>query len=147
MAIQRKTVPNQPTGRTRKRVSPAAIRAFARQIAERFQPDRIILFGSYAYGRPRQYSDVDILVVVPARNEIDKSVQILNALDPPFDADLIVRTPRNLAWRLREGDWFLREVVTRGKVLYEKTDGGMGPQGGGRPRHRPAGVQGPAAGA
>src|SRR5437764_6832247 len=117
--------PRRPAGgRPPWRVSPAAIRRFARGVAERFDPERIILFGSYAYGRPHQYSDVDILVVVPARNEIDKSVQILNALDPPFDADLIVRTPRNLAWRLREGDWFLREVVTRGKVLYEKTDGG-----------------------
>src|SRR5205085_12232309 len=118
MAIQRKTVPNQPTGRTRQRVSQAAIRAFARQIAERFQPERIILFGSYAYGRPHQYSDVDILVVVPARNEIDKCVQILDALDPPFDVDLIVRSPHNLEWRLRVGDWFLREVVSRGKGVY-----------------------------
>jgi len=96
MTIRRKTARNRPGGRAPARVSPATIRAFARQIAERFQPDRIILFGSYAYGQPHQYSDVDILVIVPARNEIDKSVQILNALDPPFDADLIVRTPRNL---------------------------------------------------
>jgi uncharacterized protein len=123
--------------RTPWRVSPAAIRRFARDVAERFDPERIILFGSYAYGLPHRYSDVDVLVVVPARNEIDKSVQILNALDPPFDVDLIVRTPHNLEWRLREGDWFLREVVSRGKVLYEKTDGGMDPKSGSRSRHRP----------
>ncbi|HEY1379935.1 MAG TPA: nucleotidyltransferase domain-containing protein [Gemmataceae bacterium] len=129
------------------RVSAAAIRRFARGVAERFDPDRIILFGSYAYGRPHRYSDVDILVVVPARNEIDKSVHILDALDPPFDADLIVRSPRNLEWRLREGDWFLREVVSRGKVLYEKTDGGVGPKGRSRSRHRPPRVRRQAAGA
>jgi predicted nucleotidyltransferase len=123
------------------RISPTAIRRFARSVAERFDPERIILFGSYAYGRPHRYSDVDILVVVPARNEIDKSVQILDALDPPFDVDLIVRSPHNLEWRLREGDWFLREVVSRGKVLYEKTNGGMGPKGGSRSRHRPPRVR------
>jgi predicted nucleotidyltransferase len=128
-------------------VSPAAIRKFARGVAERFDPERIILFGSYAYGRPHPFSDVDILVVMAARNEIDKSVQILNAVDPPFDVDLIVRTPHNLEWRLREGDWFLREVVSRGKVLYEKTDGGVGPKGGSRSRHRPPRVRRQAAGA
>src|SRR5262249_39658793 len=103
------------------RVPMTAIKRFARQVAERFRPEKIILFGSYAHGRPRVDSDVDILVVVPARNEIDKSVQIWNAIDPPFDLDLIVRTPHNLKWRLREGDWFLRDVVAKGKVLYEET--------------------------
>jgi hypothetical protein len=52
------------------------IRRFARQVAERFQPDKIILFGSYAYGTPHADSDVDILVVMPARNQIDQAVRI-----------------------------------------------------------------------
>jgi predicted nucleotidyltransferase len=107
----------------------AAIRRFARQVAERFQPDQIILFGSHAYGTPHPDSDVDILVVMPARNQIDQACRIDAALDPPFPLDLIVRTPKNLAWRLAEGDSFLREVVTKGKVLYEKDDGRVGPLG------------------
>ena len=52
------------------------IRRFARDVAEKFQPDRIILFGSYAYGTPHEDSDVDILVVMPARNEMDQAVKI-----------------------------------------------------------------------
>ena len=52
------------------------IRRFARQVAERFRPDKIILFGSYAYGTPHADSDVDILVVMPARNQIDQAVRI-----------------------------------------------------------------------
>jgi predicted nucleotidyltransferase len=48
------------------------IRRFARQVAERFRPDRMILFGSHAYGRPHADSDVDILVVMPARNQLDQ---------------------------------------------------------------------------
>src|SRR6516164_5598420 len=98
------------------------IRRFARQVAERFQPEKIILFGSYAYGTPHTDSDVDILVVMPARNQIDQACRIDAALDPPFPLDLIVRTPKNLAWRLKDGDWFLREVVSQGKVLYAKDD-------------------------
>src|SRR5438128_8828673 len=105
------------------------IRHFARQVAERFHPDRIILFGSYAYGQPHADSDVDILVVMPARNQIDQAVRISLTIDPPFALDIIVRTPRNMKWRLEEGDSFLREIVTKGKVLYEKTDGGVGEEG------------------
>jgi predicted nucleotidyltransferase len=110
----------------------ALIRRFARQVAERFKPDKIILFGSYAYGTPHEDSDVDILVVMPTRNELDQSVRISLAVDYNFPLDLLVRTPRNMAWRLAEGDSFLREVVTRGKVLYEKADGRVGAKGRGR---------------
>lgn len=108
------------------------IRRFARQVAEYFQPDKIILFGSHAYGTPHVDSDVDILVIMTARNQIDQAVRIDRVFDPPFPLDLIVRTPRNMKWRLEEGDSFLREIVTRGKVLYEKADGGLGKKGRGR---------------
>jgi uncharacterized protein len=113
------------------------IRRFARQVAERFDPDTIILFGSYAYGTPHADSDVDILVVMPARNEIDQSARIELAIDPPFPLDIIVRTPRNMKWRLEEGDSFLREITSRGKVLYEKADAGVGAKGRGRLPFRP----------
>jgi predicted nucleotidyltransferase len=110
----------------------SVIRRFAREVAECFQPEKIILFGSHAYGQPHADSDVDILVVMPARNQIDQAVRIDRATDPPFPLDLIVRTPKTLAWRLKEGDSFLQEIVGKGKVLYEKTDQGMGPKGRGR---------------
>src|SRR5687768_16894266 len=80
----------------------AAIRRYARQVAERFQPDKIILFGSHAYGVPHADSDVDLLVVMPARNQLDQVVRIRRAVPAPFPLDLIVRTPRNLGWRLAE---------------------------------------------
>jgi len=104
------------------------IRRFARDVAERFQPDKIILFGSYAYGTPHADSDVDILVIMPARNQLDQAVKIELDCDPPFPLDLIVRTPHNLRWRLAEGESFLREIMTEGKVLYEKNHAGVGPQ-------------------
>jgi predicted nucleotidyltransferase len=115
------------------------IRRFARQVAERFRPDKIILFGSYAYGTPHADSDVDVLVVMPARNELDMSAKISITIDPPFPLDIVVRTPKNMKWRLEEGDSFLREIISRGQVLYEKADGGVGEEGRGRlRRHRPA---------
>jgi predicted nucleotidyltransferase len=114
------------------------IRQYARAIAERFHPDKIILFGSYAYGTPHADSDVDLLVVMPAWNQISKAVQIQWALAAPFPMDLIVRTPKNMKWRLEEGNSFLTEIVSKGKVLYEKIDTGVGAQGRSRSRRRPA---------
>jgi predicted nucleotidyltransferase len=121
------------------------IRRYARQVAEHFNPDKIVLFGSYAYGTPHADSDVDILVIMPARNQIDQACRIDRIIDPPFPLDLIVRTPYNMSWRLKEGDSFLQEIMTKGKVLYEKADGRVGAKGRGRlparrqarPRKRP----------
>src|SRR5216684_1555509 len=96
----------------------SAIRRYARRVAKRFKPDKIVLFGSYAYGTPHQDSDVDLMVIMPASNEINQSVRIWRALDAPFSLDLFVRTPEKLRRRLQENDWFLREVVEKGKVLY-----------------------------
>jgi predicted nucleotidyltransferase len=115
----------------------SAIRRLARDIGERFQPDRVILFGSYAYGRPRPDSDVDLLVIVLTPNQIAQAVRIDEAVEPGFFLDLIVRTPKTLERRLRWGDWFLHEIVTSGKVLYEKAHGRVARQSRRRSRHRP----------
>src|SRR6266851_1792920 len=85
------------------------IRKFARDVAERFEPEKIILFGSYAYGTPHDDSDVDILVVMPARNQLDQAHKIHWTILPPFPVHVVVRTPYNMAWRLKEGESFLRE--------------------------------------
>src|SRR5437588_2638084 len=72
------------------------IRRFARAVAERFHPNKIILFGSYAYGTPQPDSDVDILVVMPARNKHSQAVRIRWEVQAPFPMDLLVRTPREM---------------------------------------------------
>ena len=113
------------------------IRRYARAIAERFRPDKIILFGSFAYGTPHADSDVDLLVIMPARDQGAQGGRIRLALCAPFPMDLIVRTPETMKWRLEEGDSFLREIASGGKVLYEKADGRVGAKSGrGLPRRR-----------
>lgn len=106
------------------------IKAVTEQIAKEFQPERIVLFGSHAYGEPDPDSDVDLLVVMdtPLR-EVDQAVAIGQELRCPFGLDLIVRTPSNLEHRIALGDWFLREIIERGTVMYERTHAGVGEQG------------------
>ena len=114
----------------------SAIRRFACQIAERFHPEKIILFGSYAYGRPHPESDVDLLVIMPTYDVVAQEIRIGFALDRPFSHDIVVRTPQQIERGLREDDcdWFLREVIDKGKVLYEAAHCAMGSQS--RRRHR-----------
>src|SRR5260221_10791080 len=107
----------------------AVVRRYAREVAKRFRPEKIILFGSHAYGTPHADSDVDILVVMPARNQLDQAFRIHVTIDPPFPVHVVVRTPYNMQWRLKEGESFLSEVVGKGKVLYEKADEGVDRQG------------------
>jgi predicted nucleotidyltransferase len=135
MLKQRRQSPNASSSPRRYRgadVPLRVIRQYARQIAERFQPDKIILFGSHAYGTPHADSDVDILVVMPAAYELGQAFKIRLALPAPFPMDLLVRTPKNLQWRLAEGESFTAEIVNKGKVLYEKDDARMGAQSRGR---------------
>jgi predicted nucleotidyltransferase len=97
----------------------SAIERYARQIVKRFHPDKIILFGSYAYGTPTGDSDVDLLVVMLTRNQVEQAVRIDEAIeDRGFPLDLLVRTPKILANQLRWGDSLMREIVARGAVLY-----------------------------
>jgi predicted nucleotidyltransferase len=113
------------------------IRRYARQIAEKFHPEKIILFGSRAWGTPHEDSDVDLMVVMPARNELDLALKIRLALDTPFPLDLLVRKPSEWKWRLEEGESFSTEIVNKGKVLYEAADSGVGRKGrGGLPSRR-----------
>lgn len=96
------------------------ILSVAGEIAEQFHPERIILFGSYAYGTPTEDSDVDLLVVMPFKGRRAKqAIEIRSAVRAGFPMDLIPITPERLQYRLEIEDFFLREIVEKGKVLYE----------------------------
>ena len=97
-----------------------SIRALIERIVQKYHPERIILFGSYAYGTPTVDSDVDLLVVLPFEGKGSrKAVEILNRVQPEFPVDLLIRTPEQIRQRLAWNDFFLREVIEKGKILYE----------------------------
>jgi len=105
-------------------VDRAQIRKFSRAVAQKFRPRKIILFGSYAYGTPTEDSDVDLFIIMPRTRERGErmSLRIRHAVPRNFPLDLLVRTPAEVVKRLRWGDCFVREVVEKGKVLYEAGD-------------------------
>ena len=100
----------------------ASIQKYADAIAREFRPQKIILFGSHAYGQPTEDSDVDLMVVMPRqrrsrRTATDIRVRLGYA---GFPLDLLVWTPERLREWCRIGDGFARDVLERGKVLYER---------------------------
>jgi len=99
-----------------------SIHALIERIIQAYRPERIVLFGSYAYGMPTVDSDVDLLVVLPFEGKgARKAVEILNTVNPEFPVDLLVRTPEQVRQRLAWNDFFLREIMEKGKILYEAT--------------------------
>ena len=90
------------------------------RIVQEFHPDQVVLFGSYARGTPTADSDVDLLVILPFEGKaVFKSVEMRLRLRPSFPVDLIVRTPENVRERVTMGDSFMREILEKGKVVYE----------------------------
>ena len=109
-----------PTVDKRRRIPQKAIDQVVQQIVEKFKLQKIILLSAYARGNPRPESDVDLLVVMDtALKQSKQSLEIRRYLDVLFGLDLIVHTPKRLKERLDMGDWFLRDILKEGKVLYE----------------------------
>lgn len=97
------------------------------RIAAQFHPRQVILFGSHAHGEPTADSDVDLLVTMETSlPSVEQAVAIRRGIDLPFATDLLVRTPQQIEERLALGDVFIREVLTKGVVLYEAADAGVG---------------------
>jgi uncharacterized protein len=96
------------------------IKAFSQQVVEKFQPERIILFGSYAYGQPTEDSDVDLLVILTFDEmPVQTAIAIRQQIKSPFPLDLIARTPAQIQQRLDMGDFFIQDIISKGRVLYE----------------------------
>lgn len=106
----------------RKRIPQRTIDAVIRRIVDNFHPQKIILFGSYAYGTPRPESDVDLLIVMKTVGKERKSLEIRRTLSVNFGLDLVVYSPERLHQRIKMGDSFLQEIVQHGKVVYESPD-------------------------
>ena len=96
------------------------IQATCDDIIREFAPLQVILFGSYAYGTPTEHSDVDLLVVmdIPKSQFHSKAVEIQKHIPRRFSMDLLVRSPKEIAYRLSYNDWFLREITEKGELLH-----------------------------
>lgn len=100
-----------------------SLRPAVQRIVQELKPEKVILFGSYAYGTPNPHSDVDLLVIMKTNaSPKDRSWAISRLLLPrPFPVDILVKTPKEVDKALKSGDFFLKEILTQDKVLYDRS--------------------------
>jgi predicted nucleotidyltransferase len=108
--------------RHKKRISKKLLSQITRNILENFNPYKIILFGSLAWGYPSTESDIDILIIMDLEESpISKEAEISLKAKPPYiPMDILVRTPEQIQQRLEIGDPFICRIIEEGKVLYER---------------------------
>ncbi len=98
------------------------LQEITKKIVGEFHPEKIILFGSWAWGTPGPDSDVDLLIVQKTEGSARKVAQeISGSIFPrPFPLDVIVYSPERLEERIQLGDFFVRKVLSEGRMLYAK---------------------------
>lgn len=103
-------------------VGESALRRIVRKLVKALRPEKIILFGSYAYGTPSPDSDVDLLVIMEtSAPHVERYLTVSRLLRPrPFPVDILVKTPQEIRQALDQGDFFVREIMTHGLTLYEQ---------------------------
>lgn len=96
------------------------INDLAEEIKKRVNPQKIILFGSYAWGKPTEDSDIDLFIVMNSDLRRDDRAARISGLFPHrlFPLDVIAYTPAELELSLKRGNFFIEEVLTKGRVLY-----------------------------
>ena len=102
-------------------VAQKEITRYVDELARKFAPDRVVLFGSHAKGDADKDSDVDLLVIMRhnTRN-VKKAIEISRDIKRSFPLDLLVRKPGEVRHRLKERDVFLRSIMEEGKTLYDR---------------------------
>ena len=103
-------------------VTEAFFKEITDKIVKALKPEKIFLFGSYAYGNPGKDSDIDLLIIMKSSERPAKRRTRVSRLfwDRPVPMDFIVKTPSEIAERMSMGDFFIKKILTKGKILYDK---------------------------
>ena len=98
------------------------IKPLVSKIVDEYNPEKVYLFGSYAWGNPTADSDIDLFIVkntTKSRRERSRKLRsLLFGSGVPFD--LFVYTPSEVKERLGMGDFFISDIIKKGEVLYER---------------------------
>jgi predicted nucleotidyltransferase len=93
-----------------------------RKLVAEYAPEKVVLFGSYAYGVSHRDSDIDLLIIKDTQesffNRLTRVRQVVSGLHKGVPFDPIVLTPGEVEARLKVGDQFLEEILERGQLLY-----------------------------
>jgi len=95
-------------------------------LLKKYNPERIILFGSHASGSSDRYSDIDLVIIKETKKRfLDRLKEVIKIIRPNFAIDIFVYTPREFQEMISEGNPFLEHVLKKGNVVYEKPREGI----------------------
>ncbi|MHA1861822.1 MAG: nucleotidyltransferase domain-containing protein [Candidatus Ranarchaeia archaeon] len=104
-------------------ITESVIEDIVAKITQHFHPHKIILFGSRVWGKTKEWSDIDLLVIMEYAGYSSQIAAEISIIAKPryVPIDILVRTPREIEDRLRKGDYFIKRIIDKGKILYEET--------------------------
>ncbi|HYE33028.1 MAG TPA: nucleotidyltransferase domain-containing protein [Methylomirabilota bacterium] len=98
------------------------VEPYLRVLVQKIHPEKIILFGSQAYGDPTANSDVDLLVVRADKSGKESNLEIREAFwsvdAPPTSFTLLSRTPQEVANQIAAGSPIYKDILAKGLLLY-----------------------------
>ncbi len=98
-----------------------SLKKMVNRIVDNYNPEKIILFGSYAWGEPSKDSDYDFLIIKKDKgNFFEDQTRIRRLIGKEAAVDVLIYTPDEISKRLKLGDFFVENMINKGKVLYEK---------------------------
>jgi predicted nucleotidyltransferase len=114
--------PIRDFGQLRPQVTETLLAEITRRIVDAFHPQKVILFGSYAYGQPDESSDVDLLVIMDSpETPLQRIRRVAEVAEERFlPMDILVYTPSDIAARQAMGDPFIHGILTQGRELYAR---------------------------
>ncbi len=93
-------------------------------LKEHYEPEKVILFGSYAYGQPNEESDIDLLIIKetdkPFFQRLAELRKIVSEARRGYAFEPVILTPKELKERLKRGDQFFQTIMEKGTVLYAR---------------------------
>ena len=92
------------------------------KIAQEYEPEKIILFGSFAWGKPTKDSDVDLLIIKNTEQSFfERNRTIRKIINGFLPVDILVKTPKEVEKRLILGDFFYKNIINKGKEIYDRS--------------------------
>ncbi|MBM4177400.1 nucleotidyltransferase domain-containing protein [Candidatus Gribaldobacteria bacterium] len=89
------------------------------KIAKHYKPEKIYLFGSFAWGKPNYDSDVDLFIVKNTdKDRLNRDIEVQRIIKGVLPVDSLVYTPKEVAKRLDLGDFFVQDIINKGKLIY-----------------------------
>lgn len=99
------------------------IQKIINQIVKNYKPEKIILFGSFAYGKSKENSDVDLVVIKKTKKRFGARLfEVVKFIKSRMGTDVLVYTPEEWKRGLKKNHYFLKEIKNKGKLVYEKSN-------------------------